>query len=94
MARHTCHAINCERAVPPKLFMCLSHWHKLPKATRDAIWDTYRRGQEIDKKPSTEYLLTAARAILWLAKLEKQPQKYLDWQEKRVAQYEEQIAAK
>lgn len=49
---HHCHAHGCTRAVPPKLFMCKSHWYALPKPVRDAVWREYRPGQERDKRPS------------------------------------------
>ena len=65
-SRHTCHATGCSTAVPPKMFMCRSHWFALPKALRDAIWRTYRPGQEITKTPSPEYLEAARAAIAYL----------------------------
>lgn len=65
--RHTCHAQNCKTPVPPKMFMCQPHWYMLPKATRDAIWATYRPGQEITKDLSMEYLNITMDAISWLA---------------------------
>ena len=48
-SRHTCHATGCRTTVPPKMFACRRHWFTLPKALRDAIWRTYRPGQEISK---------------------------------------------
>lgn len=60
---HTCHAKGCDVRVPPKMLMCRRHWYMVPKALRDAIWDTYREGQEIDKRPSGEYLDAANAAI-------------------------------
>lgn len=64
---HHCHARGCEVAVPPKIFMCRRHWYALPKPMRDAVWATYRPGQEIDKRPSREYLDASKQAIDWLA---------------------------
>lgn len=63
---HTCHADGCTMPVPPKMFMCRTHWFKLPKRLRDRIWATYRPGQEIDKRPSLAYLEAAKNAIKWL----------------------------
>ena len=60
---HTCHAAGCDKAVPPAMFMCRRHWFKVPKPLRDAIWATYRRGQEVDKNPSAGYLENANEAI-------------------------------
>lgn len=64
---HTCHARGCDRAVPPKMFMCKGHWLSLPEPMRDAIWAAYRPGQEVTKTPSREYLTVARAAINWLA---------------------------
>ncbi len=64
---HLCHAEGCQKAVPPKMFMCKPHWFSLPKRLRDAIWATYRPGQEVTKDPSPEYLEVAHEAIRWLA---------------------------
>jgi len=63
MSEHTCHARNCTRAVPPKMFMCLKHWRMVPKPLQQAIWATYRPGQEQDKNPSEAYLHVARQAI-------------------------------
>lgn len=38
----------------------------LPKILRDKIWNTYRRGQEIDKRPSEEYLSAAEEVQEWI----------------------------
>jgi hypothetical protein len=67
---HTCHARGCNRPVPPKMFMCRTHWFSLPKPMRDAIWDVYVPGQEVRKDPSPEYIETAQAAIDWLARKE------------------------
>lgn len=64
---HTCHATGCTKDVPPAMFMCRGHWYALPKAMRDAIWGTYRRGQEDDKDPSREYCQAAKTAVIFLA---------------------------
>ena len=53
---HTCHSPGCPRPVPPRMFMCRTHWFALPKKIQDAIWSEYRRGQEIDKRASVRYL--------------------------------------
>lgn len=66
-AQHHCHAIGCDRVVPPKLFMCATHWKRLPRRHQEAIWRTYRRGQEIRKDPSVAYLVAQAEAVLAMA---------------------------
>jgi len=63
---HTCHWPGCTRAVPPKLWGCKPHWYALPKPLRDRIWATYRPGQEIDKRPSGDYLAAANAVREWI----------------------------
>src|SRR5262252_8591235 len=63
---HICHATGCKVAVPPRMFMCQAHWLSLPEPLRHAIWRTYRRGQEVRKDPSPEYLEAARAAIKYL----------------------------
>lgn len=67
---HTCHATNCKRVVPPKMFMCKSHWYKLPATIRSAVWREYVPDQEITKTPTTAYLRIAQHAISYIEKLE------------------------
>ena len=71
MTDHVCHATGCKVSVPPKMFMCRRHWYRLPKSHRDAIWATYRPGQEITKTPSAEYLLVARAAVRALERIEE-----------------------
>jgi hypothetical protein len=63
---HLCHAPGCGTPVPPQMFACRPHWFMLPKRLRDAIWATYRRGQEITKDPSPAYLEAARAAADYL----------------------------
>ena len=70
MSDHACHALLCKKAVPPRLFMCLPHWRRLPKKHKDAISAMYRSGQEIDKQPSPEYLVAQADAVLAMGLLD------------------------
>ena len=60
---HTCHAHACKKFVPPAMFMCRPHWFQLPANLRDAIWKHYRRGQELDKKPTRSYLAVSNYCI-------------------------------
>ena len=64
---HTCHAHGCGRAVPPRMFMCASHWRRVPKKTQRAIWREYKPGQERTKDPSPGYLSVSHFAIGELA---------------------------
>jgi hypothetical protein len=73
---HTCHARDCDVAVPPKMLMCKKHWYMLPKAKRDAIWREYTPGQEVRKNPTPEYLKVMRECIDFIDNLEtKQRQK-------------------
>ena len=60
---HTCHAHDCGAPVPPAMFACRKHWYSLRAPMRDAIWREYRRGQEVDKRPSARYLAVQQRTI-------------------------------
>lgn len=62
--QHHCHAFDCKKQVPPKLLMCLKHWKMVPRQIQAAVWNHYRKGQEIDKRPSKEYALVQ-RAAVW-----------------------------
>lgn len=74
MSDHTCHAWSCNKAVPPKMFMCKSHWFQLPKPLREAIWANYVPGQEIRKDPTAEYIQTALTACKFIAEREAKVQ--------------------
>ena len=62
---HKCHHPHCSTEVPPRLFACKKHWFALPKKFRDDLWATYRKGQEVDKRPSGDYLRAVSVAIHW-----------------------------
>ena len=66
MSRHTCHWPGCDKAVPPAMWGCGPHWFTLPKAARDDILSTYRKGQEIDKRPSADYVRVAQAVQEWI----------------------------
>lgn len=63
MAKHYCHAIGCKQEVFARLLMCSRHWRMVTATTQDEAWQHYRKGQDIDKEPSREYLLAARKAI-------------------------------
>ncbi len=60
---HHCHAKGCRERVEPKLLMCPRHWRMVPRNLQAEVWRTYRAGQEIDKRPTREYLDAADAAI-------------------------------
>ena len=64
---HRCHWPGCERAVPPKMWGCGPHWFTLPAGLRAKVWRTYRPGQEIDKRPSADYIDVAKQVQAWIA---------------------------
>lgn len=67
---HHCHADGCTVRVSPALFMCRPHWRKVPARMQKRIWREYRKGQEIDKKPSANYIAAAKEAIAHVANVE------------------------
>ena len=64
---HKCHWPGCDIECESRHWGCVSHWFKLPKTLRNRIWDTYRRGQEIDKRPSEQYIEAAQDVQAWIA---------------------------
>ncbi len=64
---HTCHWPGCLRVVPPAMWGCKPHWFMLPLRLRNRIWATYRAGQEIDKRPSEDYIDAAVAVQEWIA---------------------------
>lgn len=60
---HKCHAVGCEREVPPAMLMCARHWRLVPGRLKLQVLRHYRKGQEISKNPSREYLEAARSAI-------------------------------
>lgn len=69
--KHLCHALECNIEVPPKMLMCLKHWRMVPRAVQSAVWEHFRPGQEVDKRPSDEYLIVHRCAVLSVAIKEK-----------------------
>lgn len=60
---HKCHAIGCEREVPPRLLMCYLHWKKVPRLLQLQVWKEYRPGQYKGGYISPAYLAAARAAI-------------------------------
>jgi hypothetical protein len=75
---HTCHAVGCFTPIAPKFHMCPVHWRKVPQTVQQLIWKHYRLGQEIDKRPSAEYLATAFVSVSCVALKEGRPLPSLD----------------
>lgn len=63
---HTCHWPGCKKEVPPKLWGCAPHWFLLPKNLRDKVWANYQVGQEVNKKPSKQYIEIAQEIQAWV----------------------------
>lgn len=70
MSGHTCHAASCNKAVPPRIFMCRAHWFQLPKEMRDAVNSACVPGQWITKTPTREYVRAARDAVSYIAERE------------------------
>lgn len=56
---HECHG-GCGKQCPPAMWGCRGCWRRLPQSLRTRIWSAYRPGQEIDLKPSAEYVAVAS----------------------------------
>lgn len=67
---HTCHAIDCQRNIPPAMLMCGQHWFMVPRKLRDQVWATYRDGQCNMFNPSSAYCQAAKEAVIAVAEKE------------------------
>lgn len=77
---HTCHAVNCERNVPPRMHMCKPHWSMVPRHLQRALWAAYKPGQERRMDPSAAYLRCAAACVKAVAETEGQPAEAIDFE--------------
>lgn len=71
-ASHHCHAKGCVTACKPEYLMCPRHWRMVPRLLQVAVWQTYRRGQCDDMRPSEAWFLAANAAIANVARQERQ----------------------
>lgn len=70
--KHTCHAIGCREAVPPKLLMCKRHWEMVPQKIRTAIVVNFNPDQCRGRaRPSLVWLKYAREAINYVQNLER-----------------------
>lgn len=67
---HTCHAVGCERSVPPQMLMCKPHWFKVPLQLRNRVWATYQDGQCDTFDPTSDYCKAAKAAVIAVAEKE------------------------
>lgn len=65
---HTCHAVGCNRPVPPSMLMCRTDWALVPEPLKRRVWQTYRPGQCDDWQPSQAYCEAAKAAVLAVAR--------------------------
>lgn len=55
------------------MLMCLAHWRLVPRSIQQRVWQTYRRGQCDDQRPSKEWFNAADAAIGYVALVEQKP---------------------
>jgi hypothetical protein len=63
--------MGCEVEIAPKLLMCPAHWQMVPKSLQQKVWASYRKGQEITKTPSKDYVTAAMNAVRYVARREE-----------------------
>ena len=63
---HECHWPECKSQVAPAKWGCKKHWMMIPTYLRAKIWETFRPGQEIDMRPSREYMKAAHEVQDWI----------------------------
>ena len=68
--KHVCHADRCTKAIAPAFLMCPMHWRMVPAEIQRRIWLLYRPGQEVDKRPTGQYMTAMKEAIAAVAKAE------------------------
>jgi len=68
--KHECHVPTCTTEVPPTKLMCRTHWKKVPKKLKDAVWANYKDGQ-CKGRPSDKWLRAARTAITSVLKEER-----------------------
>ena len=61
--KHTCHIPHCDLEISTSQLMCRRHWTMLPKPMQKRVWESYRKGQEDTKDPSSSWLRVAREAI-------------------------------
>lgn len=68
---HLCHAEGCAKNVPPRMLFCAPHWRLVPPPWKAMVWQEYRKGQEVDKRPSGQYLLVQAIVVAIVARMDR-----------------------
>lgn len=67
---HICHAIGCTSKIDPSLLMCRKHWQKVPLYLKLEVKRNYKKGQEVSKTPTPQYLEAMKAAINAVGKKE------------------------
>jgi hypothetical protein len=62
----TCSWPGCQTTVPADMWGCRSHWFRLPRNIRTAIWAAYRPGQETTLEISDDYRRAFKAAQDWI----------------------------
>jgi len=52
---YRCAAPGCTWATEPQLFLCLTHWHKVPADLQRDVWSAYRAHP--DRSPTRDMLM-------------------------------------
>ncbi len=60
---HVCYAPACRSRIPNRRMFCPSHWRRLPAKLKRPILGHYREGQEIEGRPTKEYIAAVRTAI-------------------------------
>jgi len=68
---HLCHWPDCGKRVPAKLWGCLEHWKRVPKSLQMQLQRAYRKGQELTKSPSPEYVRVAQLIQDWISETQR-----------------------
>lgn len=94
MTAHTCHALRCEVVIPPRMFMCATHWAMVPVPSQRRLWALYRPGQEITKDPSMAYLRHAMACVHYVATFENDRSPMSEDQVHQVMSYQRMLQSR
>lgn len=60
---HQCPGPGCTADVPYEMLMCRSHWYRVPRPIRSAVWRTWQDGRGAGTPEHTAAITAAVRSI-------------------------------
>lgn len=69
--RYLCSAYGCGNPIPRKFYFCKSHYEMIPYRFKEAMVDTYKKGQLKTEQVPMEFVEVLAEAAKWIATQEE-----------------------